>query len=350
MRRIRTGLMPAALSLCTILLNGGSIAYASGIDPQPSEAMPRVAQSLLTDVAHRGDAYVAVGDRGHVLLSSDGKTWQQVQTPVRRMLTRVRFSDASNGWAGGYDRSLLHTTDGGQTWTLRHYDGEDGQAVFDVLQLGEDKVLAAGGNGFFSSSEDNGQSWTPIQADFLDLGFHLFGLTRLNDGTLVASGERGLLARSTDHGATWVALSTPYAGSYFGALPFGEKGVLLFGMRGNIFVHDAIDTVASVTAEQLEALSMDAGATPGEVVARDGWRRLQNPEMQSFFGGTRAEDGRYVLVGVNGVIGIIDAGATQIHLAKRSSDAPLSGVSDGPQGIVVTGRNGATLLPPENLQ
>ena len=69
-----------------------------------SELAPLAAKSLLLAVARTETSIVAVGDRGHVLLSKDdGRTWAQRLVPTRAMLTGVSFPDALHGWAVGHD-------------------------------------------------------------------------------------------------------------------------------------------------------------------------------------------------------------------------------------------------------
>ena len=53
---------------------------------------------MLLDVTAVGDRLVAVGTRGHVLLSDDGESWRQVDTPVRAALTAVT-SHGDEVWA-----------------------------------------------------------------------------------------------------------------------------------------------------------------------------------------------------------------------------------------------------------
>ena len=50
--------------------------------------MPLAAKSVILDVALAGDRLVAVGERGHIVLSDDyGMTWRQVPCPTNRKST-----------------------------------------------------------------------------------------------------------------------------------------------------------------------------------------------------------------------------------------------------------------------
>src|SRR5512134_2822062 len=69
------------------------------VKPRPAEVMPLTPKGLLLDVTHTGEKFVAVGDRGGIIVSADGKSWQQVAVPVRAALTAVHFPDPQHGWA-----------------------------------------------------------------------------------------------------------------------------------------------------------------------------------------------------------------------------------------------------------
>src|SRR5262250_1489383 len=69
---------------------------------KPAEILPLAAKSLLLDVVRSGNRYVAVGARGDVLLSDDGRDWRQVDVPTRATLTAVAAVDAQV-WAVGHD-------------------------------------------------------------------------------------------------------------------------------------------------------------------------------------------------------------------------------------------------------
>jgi len=75
--------------------------------------MPLAVKSLILDLATAGNRIVAVGWRGHILISDDnGSSWEQVKSPTREMLTGVYFSDNLHGWAVGHGTTILCTEDG----------------------------------------------------------------------------------------------------------------------------------------------------------------------------------------------------------------------------------------------
>ena len=110
----------------------GAPAVGADLLDRPALPAPAAVHSLLLDVARAGERLVAVGERGHVLLSDDaGRSWRQARTvPSRTMLTAVAFVDASHGWAVGHDEIILCTADGGETWRTAGLQGEP------VLTLG----------------------------------------------------------------------------------------------------------------------------------------------------------------------------------------------------------------------
>ena len=101
-------------------------AAAESAPPEPAVASERAARSLLLGVAEAGPRLVAVGHRGHVVLSDDGgESWRQARSvPTRASLTAVRFVDAREGWAVGHDAIILHSSDGGETWELQQFAPE----------------------------------------------------------------------------------------------------------------------------------------------------------------------------------------------------------------------------------
>ncbi len=200
-----------------------------------SETMPLADRALVLDLARSGDRWIAVGERGHILLSDDqGRDWRQVAVPSRALLTAVAFDGSGrNGCAVGHDNTLLLSRDGGLNWKWTPVDGPYDVLFLDAFWLDADTAFAVGAYGEFWETRDAGASWN--RRAITEEELHLNAIARADDGTLFIAGESGLLLRSGDRGNTWDPVDTPYFGSYHGLFTVGSREVYLFGMRGHIF-------------------------------------------------------------------------------------------------------------------
>lgn len=276
----RLGLFTALAVLSISLCLAQDSAPAPGVQSvEAAEKSPKATRGLLLDVASTGERLVAVGERGNILVSRDGRRWAQVDVPARTTLTAVTFASPTQGWAVGHDVTILHTADGGRTWVLQHQDVARQQPLLDVLFLDEMRGFASGAFGMLFATTDGGQTWTETDAPVLkEDSFHLHSLTRLRNGSLLIAGERGLLAWSAD-GVQWTKLASPYEGSFFGAVPRGDTGVIVFGLRGNTFAAD------DISAPQ--------------------WRKLEMQSTRTLFAGSPLDDGSAVLVGADGAVVLV---------------------------------------------
>lgn len=285
--------------------------------PLPAEKSARAIHGLLLDIAYTGQRLVAVGERGNIVASRDGERWAQVAVPVRATLTGLSFADANEGWAVGHDTTILHTADGGRTWTVQNYQPERLRPLHDAFFLDTQRGYAFGAFGTFLQTQDGGRSWSDVDAPaVLEEGYHLNGMTRLNDGQLMIVGESGLLGVSAD-GSTWDRLESPYEGSYFGVVPRGDKGALVYGLRGNVYVSD-------------------------DVRAGD-WRKVDLSTVSSIFGGVPMEDGSVVLVGADAVVLTVRADDTVERRAAHAGPAgssTISSVARWPGGLMTVGESG----------
>jgi len=279
--------------------------------------MPLTPKSLLLDVVHTGERFVAVGDRGGIVVSSDSQQWEQVDVPVRSALTSVYFADAKHGWAVGHDAAIVATADGGQTWTLQNFQPALEKPLLDVLFLDASRGYAVGAYGLLLKTDNGGQSWAEADASSIrDEEVHFNALTRLGNGNLLIAGESGMLAVSADEGRTWSKLSSPYDSSYFGALPVGDRGALIFGLRGNAY------------------LAQDV---------RGRWAKLKTNSVASMFGGTVLPGGELAMVGLNGVIFIADKSGA-VRGLQTPTGTPLAGAIPLDGGLLAVGESGVQLL------
>lgn len=315
--------------------------------PMMAEAMPlATSRALVLDLTNGNSRAIAVGERGHVLVSESRSDWRQVEkVPTRANLTAVTTAGES-AWAVGHDGLVLFSADGGLNWTVQRqdiwkpmpddadwdaFDPTQGAPLLDVLALNAQQVIAVGAYSLMLRSDDGGQTWTKIDpnakpaeaeaaeeesedvaqpaedgedqasddwtmdADALVLDEeddpHLNGIARDVAGQLMVVGERAAAFRSRDGGQSWERLSLPYDGSMFGVLALGEGHFLAYGLRGHV------------------QETMDFGDT---------WVELDTATEATLQGGALTPDGSIFLVGNNGTVLYRAAGTEQFELQTYS--------------------------------
>jgi photosystem II stability/assembly factor-like uncharacterized protein len=337
------------LAVLAMLAGNPALAQAAGesppphsLAPQPALAAVEAAHYRLIDITDTGRRLVAVGQRGNIVVSDDGKAWQQAPSPVNIMLTRVRFLDENRGWAVGYDGAILHSADGGDSWQIQHYDAEARQ-LYDILMLDADNGIAVGGYGSYLVTADGGRTWTPQPSPLADLGLHFNAIERLGDGTLFIAGEKSLMAWSADNGATWTMLNSPYNGSFFGAVPLGTRGVLVYGLRGHVYVSLDVTAAAKQDPATFDPPSRVMVEDPRKVAAM-GWQALAGGLYESMFGATRLPDGEVLLVGVNGLSQKTQLAAGRLSQIDLPTDATLADVLAWRGRLVGVGKRGVVDL------
>jgi len=301
--------MLRALLLCTALLQIQAGAAESSV------AAPLAAKSLLLAVARAGRNLVAVGDRGHVLVSSDeGRTWTQRIVPARAMLTGVSFPDGQHGWAAGHDGVILATADGGATWARQDGGGELDTIYLDVLFRDARHGCVVGAYGKFLFTADGGRTWTAERPDADEV--HYNRIVAGAGDRLYLVGESGTLLTSADGGAKWSRLEVPYDGSLFGLLPGPADTLVAFGLRGHIL------------------MSTDLGRS---------WAPVASGSTALLMAGAVLEDGTLVLAGQGGNFFLSRDGGASFTAWKPAevsgSVAAIIETTDG--ALVAVGETGA---------
>ena len=285
---------------------------ASELDVDYAEHLPLATESILLDVTRAGDKLIAVGERGHVIFSSDGENWTQAEVvPTRATLTTVA---QANGrlWAGGHDATIITSGDGGNTWTRQFTDQERQQAVMDIHFTDENNGVAIGSYGLYLVTSDGGQTWEDVEID-PEGGYHLNAMIRFDDGRRLIAGEAGYSYRSYDDGATWEMLDLPYLGSMWGALQLDEECVLFYGLRGHAMQSCDFGTSwtefdtgaeASISGGAMQDGKILLAASSGTVMIRDDgmdWTAAKHSSGVDFAAALSMGDGSFLLVGEDGV-------------------------------------------------
>jgi photosystem II stability/assembly factor-like uncharacterized protein len=351
--RVAGGLLLSVLALVSL-----SATSTSPADPLqlPAQTSRLAASSPLFAITRAGSRLVAVGQRGHILLSDDrGASWQQAAVPVSVDLTAVHFASPQRGWAVGHDGVILHTSDGGVHWALQ-LDGRQaaqrivdaytprersGNAELDAVLTEAKRMLAQGpdlpwldvwfdddNNGYavgafnlVFSTRDGGTTWLAA-SDRVDnpRGYHLYALRGDSGGELYAAGELGLLLRLDRTSQRFVAVPTPYKGTFFGVLARPDL-LLAYGLRGNAW------------------RSPDGGRT---------WQKAETGVDTGLTGGTLLDDGGILLVSQGGQLLLSRDNAGHFTAVPGLKASPAFGVVPAAgSSVALVGARGVRL---ENIR
>jgi photosystem II stability/assembly factor-like uncharacterized protein len=301
---------------------------------------------LVLDLTRAGSGWVAVGERGHVLLSDDGENWAQADfVPVQATLTRVTAQDG-HMWAVGHDATIIHSHDGGQTWDLQLFLPELEQPFLDIYFEDRDNGFVIGAYGIFMVTNDGGESWRELNmADLVvseaidwdavqaralaedpnGLGFdrgcyefmecHLNAFLDLGNDRYMIAAERGYGFRSVDGGQTWESFRFAYSGSMFGLIEV-PNGILAYGLRGEV------------------QLSTDFGST---------WALLDSPTQSTLLGAAKDPDGTVLMVGSGAARLRYDPNTEQFNLTEdRLGNALASVVFAADGSAIYAGEEGVS--------
>jgi photosystem II stability/assembly factor-like uncharacterized protein len=317
--RGRTAL--AALAAAALAASPPGRAVTGFVDPldSPARPSPLAARTPLHAVTSAGARLVAVGERGHVLLSDDGgKTWAQASVPVSVDLTAVRFASPRRGWAVGHG-VVLATADGGRSW-VKQLDGrslaEPADATFlDVWFADERTGLAVGAFDLLVRTDDGGATWRAWRgATENPRALHLHAIARVA-GDVWIVGEQGLVLRLDPGAGRFRAVAVPHRGSFFGVTGSGRT-VIAFGLRGRAF------------------RTRDRGAS---------WQAIDTGVASALTGAAVTPDGRIVLVSQTGQLLVSEDEGASFRLVREgaalASAVAVAGAGDG--SVVVAGAAGA---------
>lgn len=346
-----------AMTLLVSVLTATAVAADA---PAPAIPSIKAHKSLLLDVATAGKRLVAVGERGHIVVSDDnGNSWRQVKVPVRSLLTAVYFANERTGWAVGHESVVLATQDAGENWVVQNYkefnpaavaaeedldaemaledemaydedmDAEESRSVgsregvplLDVWFSDNNNGIAVGAYGLMLRTRDGGKNWSDVSDSVQNSeGWHFNAIAGLpgQSSVVLIAGEKGTLYRSSDGGSTFAPASSPYGGSFFGAYGTREGSLYVFGLQGSLF------------------RSTDGGI---------GWTRVETGISSGLNDGCQTAQGDFVVTGNAGVMLSGGAGQNAFAVEKRSDRQSILSCAIAGDQIVLVGEGGAKLSP-----
>lgn len=155
-------------------------------------------------IATDGASFVVAGMNhngswiGAIFRSDDGRAWQPVSIPAGEELRAVAASPSGVFVAVGDSGRILRSTDGGATWATIPAPGS---ASLAALAYGGGRFMAVGGTSIYTSPD--GLTWTDRSTASLLESWHSFDALIYADGAFHAGGWYSGIHRSTDGGVTW---------------------------------------------------------------------------------------------------------------------------------------------------
>lgn len=347
-------LRPVLLLLASVALGQpASAGDYPDVLQRPARQSERVLSSPFFGVTQAGTRLVAVGDRGHIVVSEDNAAnWKQVEVPVSSAIVAVRFVGAEKGWAVGHDGVVLHTANGGRSWS-RQFDGlmagtialaqvktrpdvparvlAEAQALveagadkpfLDLWFADTAKGFVIGAYGLFFATEDGGVTWQYVAGRLGNpRSLHLYAMAA-DSRRLFIVGEAGGIHRSLDGGKTFERLTAPYKGTFFGVTLGPDNSLLIHGLRGHAFE------------------STDNG---------DSWQRVDIPTQYGLTASLRLDDQRILVADQSGqLFQRAERERGFVPLAQKRL-APIAAMALAADGRIVTAGLGGIGVLPSNL-
>jgi photosystem II stability/assembly factor-like uncharacterized protein len=336
--------------------SGGTRTSSTDVLDRPAMQSPLAAKKLLIGMARAGDKFVAVGPRGHIVVTADGgQTWTQASVPVSSDLTAVWFASPMLGWAVGHDGVVLNSTDGGATWT-KQMDGRiandltlkevqaklaanpdseelkalEAEAQRDV-EMGPDKPFLdvwfenettgfiVGAYNLIFATTDGGKTWQSWFDRVPNPQFMSLYSIRPAAGGVFIAGEQGTFFRLDREAMKFVAVPVAYVGSLFGVVDAGDA-VLTYGIKGKVF------------------RSADAGKT---------WAPVDSKLRTMVVGGATLAPGVVMLADQSGHLSTSRDGGNTFEPVQLPRTIPLTDIIDAGDGrLGLTGPFGALIVTP----
>lgn len=130
-----------------------------GVPAQPARGNSgeRLSQENGTDQAGTSTESVASAPRGQ------GDNWSQQTSGTNNELRSIHFINENEGWAAGANVTLLHTVNGGATWSPVTNTGVDSANGFNAVRMVNEDTVWVGGKACAIRSTNGGTSWSGVQ-------------------------------------------------------------------------------------------------------------------------------------------------------------------------------------------
>ena len=195
-------------------------------------------------VAFGNGMFIAVGNR--MASSPDGRTWTAVTSNLSFTITSIAYGGGRWVVVGGNGQTAYSTD--GRTWTAVDASAVFGRVAVNAVAYGNNRFVAVAYRNVAYSS--NGTSWIAVDTSniFVSSTNTVNGIT-YGGNRFVAAGMMGRIGYSAD-GATWTAMTnannTPLGGSV-NDVAFGNNRYVAVGDGGQVAYSPDAATWTAVT-------------------------------------------------------------------------------------------------------
>lgn len=165
-------------------------------------------------------------------ISPAGAQWEALRSGTTASLRGLSVVDASVAWASGSRGTVVHTTDGGQTWRVDAVPGAERLDLRAIHARSTQVAHVAATAGRIWRTTDGGRSWT-LRYQATDTSVFLDAIDFWDDRHGIALGDpiggRFLVLRTDDGGDTWREAPS-------GERPAAREGEAAFAASGSSLI------------------------------------------------------------------------------------------------------------------
>ncbi|HEX8793523.1 MAG TPA: YCF48-related protein [Polyangiaceae bacterium] len=274
------------------------------------------------------------GSAGTFGQTFDNVHWSTISVGQQDLLS-VSCVGNLHGWVAGTRGVVLHTADGGQTWSAQ---SSGATADLNAVRFGDLGFgVAAGDGGTVLVTSDGGTHWTTARTS-TQAPLRAIAIA---GSVAIVVGDGATLLRSTDRGASWSIATIPGAADLHGVAT-DTAGHLTLAVDGSGHVWRSDDTGASFALETELGAALDstsvaddgtralAGGAGGAIFVRDSqgaWQSAFSPTTADLHAVLVGFDVGYAVGQSGTLLSSHDQGATWSWIASGTT-ATLHGLDD----------------------
>ena len=351
------------LSISLIVLSAPLCAHAD----DPLAAWTQVSPLEFSDVAHGNEGFLLVDRHGAIFTSSDGTAWTRQESGTSKEL-RGAACGPDRMVAVGTSKTILLSFDG-KTWNQQEQiPGGPAYFSLNAVAYGNGIFVAVGeslqsGAGVTLTSPD-GEAWTYYSPNASYLRDIIYSSTL---GLFVAVGDAGTIVSSPD-GVTWTQRNTGTSHTLLGIaedngtfIAVGDAGTILGALDGGVDqwrqkAYSTADAFYSVTcgAGLFIAVGYDWVSNRGHIIVSAGgevWTKTETTAADgTSLAGIACGSGRFVAVGgEEGTILASEDGA-EWSRTQKGVDGWFTAIVCGNNGtLVAVGHEGKIVVSSDEL-